>query len=609
MRTPKAISLERQWKSVRWFMVMAGVLLGLHAGRLTLAAATETSVEPPRVVSNFVSTENIRSHFFNNMFRALQLPDGRIIALSPVGREADAKMQARYSTDDGKTWSAPEDLFDWPKEASKFYTAEALLDHEGEIHIVMVCDKAMWYTRSTNGRTRWESPKTILTVPPGNPLSFIQLRNGRLLLPFEFLTARSWDDRGGGFADFTYLGTFSASSVYSDDGGKTWQRSPDEITVETPDLNTWGASEPVVIQLKDGRVWMLIRTQRGRFYQSFSEDGAHWSPARPTTLFSSDSPAGLLRLKDGSILFFSNACQGYPYAYGARNVLHVAISKDEGRTWRGFREVARDPLRGEPPLAEGDYGLAYTFPTQTADGHVLFTNWVQSGRDRSFRLLDPAWIYETRQATDFSKGIDDWSSFGTRGVELAPDPAKPEAHVLRVHKSEKDWPAGAVWNFPIGSKGRLKMDLMLRPGFGGTLIGLTDHFSIPWDIDDRFHNVFNFPIPADGQIFPNLKLTSGKWHEITLDWDSGLRKCKVSVDGKLAGVLWDERHATGINYLRVRSVSSQPDAGLLLRAVSVDVSASWAESGGPRAETYGRKSAQSPKSALDNGSNGGGEEQ
>jgi hypothetical protein len=531
--------------------------------------------EPPQIVANFVSHENVRSHFFNNMYRPILLPDGRLMAVSPVGRLERARMQARYSTDDGRTWSDPEDLFDWPKEASKFYTIEVLLDRGGELNIAMVCDEAMWYNRSTNHRTRWGAPKTIFRGAPGNPLSFIQLKSGRLILPFDFFPGRNWENRGGGFADFTFLGQSSITTVYSDDNGETWQRSPVDVTVETPDLSTWGASEPAVLELKNGQVWMLIRTQRGRFYEAFSDDGVHWGPSKPTTLVSSDSPATLIRLKDGSILMFSNACMRYPYAYGARNVLHVAISKDEGRSWRGYREVARDPLRGEPPLAEGDYGLSYTFPTLTPDGKVLFTNWVQSGRDRSFRLLDPGWIYETRQSTDFSKGIEDWSSFATKGVQLQLDPGETDAQVLSVRKADKDWPSGAVWNFPIGARGKLEIQLMLQTGFNGSNLGLTDHFSVPWDQEAEFYNVFNLPIPGNGRIFPSFRVATGRWYQLTLDWNTESRKCRVLIDGKFAGTVEDNRRAIGLNYLRLRSVSPQPDSGLLLRNVSVDVSASW----------------------------------
>ena len=34
-----------------------------------------------------------------------------------------------------------------------------------------------------------------------------------------------------------------------------------------------GAIEPVVVERKDGTIWMLIRTTRGQFWQSTSSDG------------------------------------------------------------------------------------------------------------------------------------------------------------------------------------------------------------------------------------------------------------------------------------------------------------------------------------------------
>ena len=39
-----------------------------------------------------------------------------------------------------------------------------------------------------------------------------------------------------------------------------------------------------------------------------------------------------------------------------------------------------------------------------------------------FRLLDPAWLLQTRQECDFSNGLEDWSTFGSKGVEIIPDP-------------------------------------------------------------------------------------------------------------------------------------------------------------------------------------------
>ena len=534
-------------------------------------AAGNAQPGPPQIVSHFVDHTAVTSHFFENMYRALQLPDGRIVALSVVGRLALPKMQARHSTDHAYTWSEPEDLFNWPKEAARYYTFDALVDQQQELHIYLLCDDAIWHARSEAGRTRWRPANVIYKGTPGNFLSALQLRNGRLVLPIPFEHKRSWSNRGGGFLDFTYVGTWSVTSIYSDNNGDAWQQSPDELVVETPDLGTWGADEPAAIQLKDGRIWMLIRTQRGRFFESFSNDGAHWTDPQPTNLISSDSPAALLRLKDGRILLFSNVCRRYPYAYGARYVLHAAVSDDEGLTWHGFREVAHDPLRAAPPSSDGDYGVAYTFPMLAADGLVLFTNWVESGRDRSFRLLDPAWLDATHEGTDFATGADDWSTFASKGVYLQSDPERAGSKMLALKKADSAWPAGAVWNFPLGAKGRLRIELMLRAGFGGAVLGLTDHFSVPWDVEDVFHNVLTLRLPPSGYIFPGVALALGRWQDLEFDWDTTLRYYRVLLDGRQVGTIQDNRRSSGLNYLRIRSLAVAPDSGLLIRSVTVDI--------------------------------------
>ena len=142
-------------------------------------------------------------------------------------------------------------------------------------------------------------------------------------LPFSYMTSRSWRNRGGGLDAFTYTGQFDSTLIYSDDAGDTWHLA-NSLRTPAPNLGpVYGAVEPVVIQLKDGRVWMLIRTQLGRFWESFSEDGANWSRPQPTSIINSDSPAGIVRLDDGRIVLLWNGCLRFPYAYGGRHVLHA----------------------------------------------------------------------------------------------------------------------------------------------------------------------------------------------------------------------------------------------------------------------------------------------
>src|SRR5207244_3851415 len=109
----------------------------------------------------------------------------------------------------------------------------------------------------------------------------------------------------------------------------------------------YGALEPVVLPLNDGRLWMLLRTSAGHLYESYSnDDGKHWTPAAPTHFYSSNSPADLVRLPDGRIALLWNNTQNPPSIDGSepytnRDVVHAAISSDDGKTWHGYREIFR----------------------------------------------------------------------------------------------------------------------------------------------------------------------------------------------------------------------------------------------------------------------------
>ena len=100
------------------------------------------------------------------------------------------------------------------------------------------------------------------------------------MLPLgDLVRGRSWAKRGEGFAAFSHPGQFDVTAIYSDDQGETWQKSKSVLRVPIPhSVSSYGAVEPVIVQLNDGRVWMLIRTQMGRFYESFSRDGSEWTP-------------------------------------------------------------------------------------------------------------------------------------------------------------------------------------------------------------------------------------------------------------------------------------------------------------------------------------------
>jgi hypothetical protein len=523
------------------------------------------------------------------------LKDGSLAGFSMVREEGKQVIQMQISTDGTRSWALAQTVLTLPEGVGGWGGPEVLVDNKGEVHLILLNDAKtgiirtgeaerrpnmserrldIWHAMSSSGRTRWQQPTKIWEGYTGSLNSIIQMRSGRIVLPFSYRTTRTWTNRGEGADSFTFMGEYNSTVLYSDDDGATWTLSPDGLKVVTPDIRgSYGAVEPVVLELKDHRVWMLIRTQMGRFYESFSSDGARWSEPQPTTIVSSDSPAGLVRIPDGRVVMLWNECVRFPYAYGGRQVLHGAISDDDGKTWRGHREVMRDPHRNEPPPPGGDFGTAYPFPIALPDGKVLFTSGQGGGRRASY-VLDPSWLLETSQTAKFSEGIEDWSTYGTKGVELVN--VDRNAQALRIAKVDSKWPAAGVWNFPMGRVGSATIEFTVEPGFSSLNLGLTDQYSTPFDDSDQFYNVFNLPIRAGTPVLAGGKLEHGLIHRLKLEWNTNEGHCRVSLDGRPAGSLKQTRMTEGLNYLRFRATANQPEAGgMRVSSVSADVSPSW----------------------------------
>jgi len=471
-----------------------------------------------------------------------------------------------------------------------------LLGRDGELHEVfmklrgegrkLAVDRFidLWHRPTRGGKARWEEPKLAWEGYTGAVMMYGQLSTGRIVVPFgKWVPNRPTAPPTGSSVSMT---------IYSDDDGATWHQSPSELTSPCfPEYNgsNYGACEPVIVETKRadqaGRhIWMVMRTQAGFLYESWSRDGAEWTPAVPSRFHSSNGPSGILRLADGRIVLFWNHCELPPRAdgqgvYGGRDALHAAISDDEGRTWRGFREVYRDAHRNETPPRSGDRGTAYPFPAYTKDAKILLYSGQGAGR-RNFVLVDPDWLTQTRAADDFANGLDGWhvfKAFGpaerwwrdrTVGPVLINHPSKPGAKALHVRRPDDMDPDGAVWNFPLGWKGKVTVRLLLRPGLAGGSIALGDRCFDPCDDNGERLAIFRMPLRPDGPFAPD------KWHTVTMAWDLSAKRCELRVDDPVPLTLPQAHEAVnGISYLRLRSTATAPDrAGFLVESVAAEIS-------------------------------------
>ncbi|NUM53858.1 MAG: exo-alpha-sialidase [Candidatus Hydrogenedentes bacterium] len=502
------------------------------------------------------------------------------------------RFEVISTVEQARAWSGDAPNFKVP--AGTPPSTQLLLDSSGVLHAFSLKARGdgrkpavdffidLWHSRTEDNGARWSESKPYFEGYVGDVLDFDQLPNGRIVVPFAYWVP--------GLEDGPPVGSNRTTSVVSDDGGATWSKPVSALTSPCyPDHNgsNNGAVEPGILPLRDGRIWMLMRTQAGFLYQSFSRDGVNWAEAASSRFHSSSGPPSLLRLPDGRIAVFWNNCEMPPReqgqgVYGGRDAIHAAISDDEGRTWQGFREFYRDRRRNETPPHSGDRGTAYPISGSSKDGKMVVLAG-QGGSGRNVIFIDPDWLTETHASDDFSNGLDAWSVFKEfgpasgwwrdrcQGPELIDHPTKPGAKVMHVRRPDDKHPDAAVWNFPNGRRGVLSVRLMPREGFGGGNLALTNRFFNPNDVRGDSLAMFSLSLPTDGLLGKKPALRTGTMHTIKLAWDIDRHRCDVRVDGQqVTSLALLNSTDNGVSYLRLASTAAEIDpAGFIVESVDV----------------------------------------
>lgn len=271
----------------------------------------------------------------------ITLKDGRILYIYSryYGQSSDdhatAKLTSRESKDGGKTWSD---------------TDEVVVEKEGTMNVMSVSllrlqngQIALFYLRknsqsdcipmmriSTDEAKTWSAPVACITDKKGyfvlNNDRVIQLKNGRLLMAVALHQTPE---------ESKWHNNAKLYSYYSDDNGKTWipgaqVANPGNIIFQ----------EPGLVELKNGDIFMIIRASTGVQYKSYSKDmGQTWTEGAPADISSPLSPATIQRIPStGDLLMAWNNTPG-----NKRTPFTLAISKDDGQTWKYTRNIETDP--------------------------------------------------------------------------------------------------------------------------------------------------------------------------------------------------------------------------------------------------------------------------
>lgn len=423
--TPSPRGRRRHW--LRSGTIGALVLaLSLPAAAATAAPApgylTDPTADPGDYLELNLGADRTAANYFYRIPALAHLGDGVVIAAwdARPGSAADApnpnSIIQRRSTDNGRTWG-PLQIIAAGKTGSDRYgysDPSYVVDREnGRVFAFFVHSKDQGFQgsaygaddanrqvmgaaviHSDDGGATWSTPRFITDVaktsngttsggvysPVAGDVKGTFATSGEgIQLRYGAHAGRLIQQYAGTVRQADGSTAIQAYSVYSDDGGQTWERGEYVGT---------GMDENKVVELSDGRVMLNSRdSSNGRLRKvAISTDGGHsYGPVtRDAELPDPTNNASITRLHPDAVegsadarkLVFTNANNG---ANGNRVNGAVRLSCDDGETWPGLRT-----------LETGTF--AYSSATAIDDGRVGvlweagYTNTMQ------FSSFDEAWL-------------------------------------------------------------------------------------------------------------------------------------------------------------------------------------------------------------------------
>ena len=443
-----------------------------------------------------------------------------------------------------------------------------------------------WYSPSSDGKRfvkadEWmKNQKALYPVPDGwiyrNPL---ELESGRIIIPMHK----------------SNLGT---RFLISDDKGLSWRISRDMISV--PAFREAGIDqggrwrnagvEATAVELKNGMVYALVRTDSNMSYESFSKDGGNtWSKPKPSPFYGSLIMSTLGRLSDGKLIcLWTNAAPMPELAhtrgtngedvFTGRGGLHVAFSKNEGKSWYGYREVIIDARRNAGNFATlkggHDRSNHQSEFLELDDKRILVTSGQHPAHCKMI-IINQDWVDGDSRSENFEEnGLMNIHGFSfipkahriqynrKSGVALvdAPDGRKAAAAKYGILNDDSlinaalgaDYRrSGISWNFPLAHAGSVSFNLYFPKGSSGTYVSLTDRMFNPCDPSTPERAVFSCKL-APGQTLGGITLKEETPYHVKLNFIDGVAKLYLNRSKKAVGTMRAKNSPKiGLSYLHL----------------------------------------------------------
>lgn len=322
------------------------VKAGIHdpANVIIVTDQNRETLYNTKLSNDTTETFDPATRFFQSM-PSVEVTGNRIWAAMTVGglTEPDDNnyITIGYSDDGGKTWVEPFIIIKNDVKV-RTYIPSLWVDPDGTLWCYY-CQFDTWAFKINNPAG---DPSKITCTQPVRVAEYGIAKKPTALSTgaWVFTTERASVDVMKSFVWASY------------DKGKSWSL----IGSATSVANRKYFHESQIVELKDGRLWMLSRIEGGSgggIEQSFSSDGGRtWTTMQSGLgypLIGPGSKFHIMRLKSGNLLFISHN------STSVRNNLTAYLSEDDGKTWSGALLLDERSIVSYPDAAQGDDGTIY----------------------------------------------------------------------------------------------------------------------------------------------------------------------------------------------------------------------------------------------------------
>jgi len=363
---------------MRFFNVLVPVAV---AALLTSAGGAPSPAADPALLAPPVNTAPGPEYaddtrLFQGIPGIERAANGRLWALWYAGGKGEGPDNYAVlvtSGDDGKTWSGPKVVVD-PPGPVRAYDPCLWHDPQGRLWLFWAQSHNWWdgragvwaiVTENSGDETpRWSAPRRLSDGIMMNKPTV--LATGEWLMP-----AAVWQRKAGTDAAHSHdLGPRSGANVMlSKDRGDTWSYLGQAIVPNRV------FDEHMIVQRRDGALWMLVRAAYG-IGESLSADGGKtWSEGRRSEIPHVNSRFFIRRLASGKLLLVTHN----PPDGKARSHLVAHLSDDDGKTWQGglmIDERAGVSYPDGVQAPDGTIYLIYDF-SRTGDRQILMAAFTE----------------------------------------------------------------------------------------------------------------------------------------------------------------------------------------------------------------------------------------